>query len=70
MHEIKVMNQVVQSVLQKVGEGKAKRVNLVRLQVGELAFLGHTQLEFAFELLSKNEPMLKDTKLIIEEIKF
>jgi Zn finger protein HypA/HybF involved in hydrogenase expression len=27
------------------------------------------QLQFAFEILSKNEPMLKDTKLVLEEIK-
>ena len=69
MHEIKVMNHVVQSVLQKANEGKAHRVILVRLQVGELAFLGHLQLEFAFDMLRDNESLLKDTKLVIEEIK-
>ncbi len=63
------MNQVVQSVLQKASDGQAQRILVVRLQVGELAFLGHIQLQFAFEILTKNEPILKDTKLIIEEIK-
>ncbi len=69
MHEIKVISQVVQSVLQKAHDGQAKRVLVVRLQVGELAFLGTMQMNFAFDILRKDEPILKDTKLVIDEIK-
>ena len=69
MHEIKVMNNVVNSVLKKAKDEKVKKVLKVRLQIGELTFLGSMQLNFAFDLLKKNNPILKDTKLVIEEIK-
>jgi len=69
LHEIKVMSQVVQSVLKKAHDGKALRVLVVRLQVGELTFLGSMQMNFAFDILTKNEPILKVTKLVIEEVK-
>jgi len=63
------MSQVVQSVLQKAHDGQAQRVLVVRLQVGELTFLGTMQMNFAFNILRKNEPILKDTKIVIEETK-
>jgi hydrogenase nickel incorporation protein HypA/HybF len=69
LHEINVMNQVVQSVLQKAHDGQAQRIILVRLQIGELTFLGPMQMNFAFDILKENEPILKDTKLVIEETK-
>jgi len=69
LHEIKVMNNVVNSVLEKTNDQQVQRVLVVRLQVGELTFLGSMQLNFAFDILKKSNPILKDTKLLIEEIK-
>ncbi len=69
MHEIKVMNNVVNNVLQKTNNQHVKRILVVHLQVGELTFLGSVQLNFAFDILKKSNPILKDTKLLIEEIK-
>jgi hydrogenase nickel incorporation protein HypA/HybF len=63
------MSQVVKNVLQKTHDERVQRILVVRLQVGELTFLGSMQLQFAFDILRKNEPMLKNTKLVIKEIK-
>ncbi len=56
MHEYSVMKQLMSALLDELQGEKEdiERVKEVRIEVGELAFLGEDQLKFAFETLSKD----------------
>ena len=55
MHEASVMLNVIEAVVKQVPEGT--RVVEVNLVLGELTFLGHEQMEFAFEVMSADTPL-------------
>ena len=75
MHELSVMSQAVDSILEVVHGKGASQVNSVRLQVGELTFLEWDQLEFAWEIYTRNvgppllgaEPSLDGSGLLAEQ---
>ncbi len=69
MHEVSVMSQVARSVLQRANEIGALRILAVRLQVGELTFLGPAQMQFAFEIIRRGDPLLENARLVLEEVK-
>ncbi len=56
MHEYSVMNQLVAALLDELEEERdnIERIKEVKIEVGELTFLGEDQLKFAFETLSKD----------------
>lgn len=66
MHEVSVVSGVVDAILSELSGHEVDRVEEVRLAVGKLTFLGHEQLRFAFEILTK-DTMLEGAKLEIEE---
>ena len=66
MHEFSVMNQIVKSVLQEIKNHRVKSVSEVYLEVGELTFLGHEQLKFAYQILTEKNS-LKNSKIIVSE---
>lgn len=68
MHEISVMNQIIEIALREIEKKNAKDVKEIDLDVGDLTFLGHEQLSFAFEVLSKNT-LLANAKLTLNIIK-
>ncbi len=68
MHEFSVMNQIVNAVLQEVKKHNVKSVSEVHLEIGELTFLGHEQMRFAYQILTEKN-MLKNSKIIISEKK-
>ena len=69
MHELSVMQQVTDSVMEIAREKRATRINSVHLQVGELTFLEFDQLEFAWEIYTRNvgEPLL-GSELTLEKL--
>ncbi len=69
MHELSVMQQVTESIMDIAREKRATRINSVRLQVGELTFLELDQLEFAWEIYTRNvgEPLL-GAELTLEKL--
>ncbi len=69
MHELSVMQQVTVTIMDIARERGATRINAVRLQVGELTFLGLDQLEFAWEIYTRNvgEPLL-GAELTLEKL--
>ncbi len=69
MHELSVMTQIVDSVLAEAKKRNATRVEAVDLQIGEYTMLGEDQLKFAYEVLSKENPILKDSDLVIKHVK-
>ncbi len=68
MHEYSVMNQLVSALLEELDGRDIDRVKEVRIEVGELTFLGQEQLKFAYETLSK-DTVLENSKLAVKEIK-
>lgn len=68
MHEFSITTQLVDSVLQELKKYDVKKVNEVYIEIGELTFLAHEQVKFAYEILTKDN-ILKDSKLVIKERK-
>lgn len=69
MHELSVMQQVTATIMDIAREKRATRINSVRLQVGELTFLELDQLDFAWEIYTRNvgEPLL-GAELTLEKL--
>ena len=70
MHELSVMQQVTDSIMEVARERRATRIDHVHLQVGELTFLEFDQLEFAWEVYKRNiGPPLEGAELSLERLK-
>lgn len=64
-----MMNQLISALLDEL-DGKRKhmeRIKEVRIEVGELTFLGEDQLQFAFKTLSK-DTIVEDAELDVIKI--
>jgi hydrogenase nickel incorporation protein HypA/HybF len=57
------MTEVVKTVAKVAQEKGAIRVLKVRLEVGELTFLGPDQMEFAFEILKEDREVVSGAEL-------
>ena len=68
MHEFSVMSQIVGSVIDEAKKRSASRIEKVTLELGEFTMLGHDQLRFAFDVLSK-DTMLEGAALDLRTIK-
>lgn len=68
MHEFSVMTQIVDSVLEEAKKRKANKVERVELEIGEFTMLGHEQMKFAYEVLSK-DTILNGSELEIRTVK-
>ena len=62
------MQGVIEAIMNELGKMKYKRVLRVKLEVGELSFLSHEALKFAFEVMVENTP-LEGAELVINEKK-
>ena len=63
------MDQVVQTITRIAHSKDATRVHSVHIQVGELTFLAWDQLEFAWEIYTRNEgPPLEGATLSLEKV--
>lgn len=67
MHEYSVMKQLVSALLDELEGRDIYKVKEVRLEIGELTFLGEDQLSFAYEVLGK-DTILEGSKLNVKEI--
>lgn len=68
MHEFSTIAQIVDVVLEEARKHNAVDVKEVHLEIGELTFLGIEQMEFAYEVLTKDS-VLEGSRLIFEERK-
>ncbi len=69
MHELSVMTQIVDSILAEANKQGATRIESVDLEIGEYTMLGDEQMKFAYEVLSKEHPILKDSELNIKHLR-
>ncbi len=68
MHEFSIMVDIVQAALKSMENYEVENVEKVFLDVGELTFLNPRQLQFSFEVLTKDNA-LKGADLIIDVMK-
>jgi hydrogenase nickel incorporation protein HypA/HybF len=66
MHELALMENVIEMVRSNALENNITRVNKLKLVVGKLSMALSDSLQFAFEVLGQNE-MFKQAVLEIEE---
>jgi hydrogenase nickel incorporation protein HypA/HybF len=66
MHELSIIQSVVDTVKKSAWEHKLKRVNKVKLVIGKLTMALPDSLQFAFEALAIDE-MFENAVLEIEE---
>lgn len=65
MHEVSVVSDLVSAILRELEKYKVEKVEEVTLVIGDLTMLGSEQMEFAYEVVTKDTP-LEGSKLIIE----
>ena len=65
MHEVSVISNMVDAILRELDNYKVQRVEEVNIVIGDLTSLGPEQLEFAYEIVTK-DTILEGSKLIIE----
>ena len=68
MHEVSVVSDIVSAILKELEKYNVEKVEEVVLVVGDMTSLGEEQLEFAYEIVTK-ETKLEGSKLIIEHEK-
>ncbi|MEE9150518.1 MAG: hydrogenase maturation nickel metallochaperone HypA [Thermoplasmata archaeon] len=68
MHEFSIMVDIVQAALKSMENYEVENVEKVFLDVGELTFLNPEQLQFSFEVLTKDNA-LRGADLAIEQRK-
>ncbi len=64
MHEVSVMSAIVESVLNELEKHSVLKVEEVLLTLGELTFLGEEQLQFAYEIITR-DTVLEGSTLVI-----
>ena len=67
MHEIGVVRQMCRTVMDFAAENNIQRISEIVVEIGELSLIIPKYVEDVYPLVVE-DTMLKDTKLIIEEI--
>ncbi|MFQ6060144.1 MAG: hydrogenase maturation nickel metallochaperone HypA [Thermoplasmata archaeon] len=65
MHEFSVMSEIMEALIEESRKNGVLGVRKVVLEVGELTFLGHEQLRFAYEVLSDGT-VFDGSELVLE----
>lgn len=59
MHEFSVMSEIVKGIIDEAKKRNALRIDSVTVEIGEFTMLGKEQLQFAFDILSKDSLLEK-----------
>jgi len=68
MHEVSIIQNVVDIVLKTAEENKLKNINEISLKIGDFSGVMKDSLGFAFQGVTKGT-ILENTKLVIERVK-
>ena len=68
MHEVSIVQSLIEIVLEKADENNFKTINKISLKTGDFAGVMKDSLMFAFEGISKGT-ILENTELIMEQVK-
>ena len=66
MHEISLVQALFNQLADLAAENKMTKVVTVTMEIGPLAGVVEDSFRFGFEILSKDNDLLQDAKLIIE----
>lgn len=69
MHELSLIQGTLDSVLPVARQNGATRITNITLRVGEMTMVVPEAMEFAFEALSEDIPMLEGCELVMEFVK-
>lgn len=67
MHEVSLMQNLLEVVMETARREGARRVDLIHLRIGEMSGVNIDSLSFAFEILSKGTPA-QDGRLECETV--
>lgn len=68
MHEMSVVMALIDEIQSQIKNYNVKKVISIVLEVGEVTFLAEEQMKFAYEILTEDDDILKNSSLIIEKI--
>lgn len=69
MHELSLMQGIFDSVIPVAKQNNATRISAIRLRIGDMAMVVPEAMEFAFEALSEDDPMLNGAILEMDFVK-
>jgi hydrogenase nickel incorporation protein HypA/HybF len=68
MHELSIAMGMIDELIRIAQDNNAKRVVTVRLRIGKMSGIVIDSLEFAFDVVKSEYPLLSDTKIVIQEV--
>ena len=69
MHELSLMQGIFDSVIPVAKQNNATCISAIRLRIGEMAMVVPEAMQFAFEALSEDDPMLDGATLEMDFVK-
>lgn len=66
MHEVAIMDSIIKAALAELDKYDVSAVEELVLVIGDLTSLGEDQLQFAYEIMTKNT-ILEGSKLTVEQ---
>lgn len=69
MHELSLMQGIFDSVIPVAQQNNATRISAIKLRIGDMTMVVPEAMEFAFEALSEDDPMLNGAILEMEFVK-
>ena len=66
MHEMGLVQNIVDIVLKTAEQNDIAKVLRVNIRAGQLRAIVPEQLQFCFQILSKDSPILEGTELVVE----
>jgi hydrogenase nickel insertion protein HypA len=68
MHEVHLVRAIVETVEKQAAEQGARHVKLVKIRFNALTSHSGEHVQFSFDLVKKDSPLLKDAKLDLNEV--
>jgi hydrogenase nickel incorporation protein HypA/HybF len=68
MHEVHLVREIIETVEQQAAAKNAKRVKRVRIRFNPLTSHSSDHVQFSFDIVKKESPLIKDAALELTEI--
>lgn len=68
MHEVSIALGMVNELLKIAEKNKAKKITNVKLKIGKLSGIVTDSLQFAFDAVKREYPILSSSEMFIEEV--
>lgn len=68
MHELGIATSLIEIVVETAQQNDAKKVKTITAKIGRLAGVDSNALQFAFEAIRDEYPLIKEAELVIDNI--